>query len=42
MIYGAVTEAAFWIAEQDDDQKVHLAQALDGLERLLDGLRVRR
>lgn len=41
MIYGAVTEASFWIAEPDGDHEVRLAQALDSLERLLDGLPVR-
>ncbi|AYM98167.1 TetR/AcrR family transcriptional regulator [Acidovorax sp. 1608163] len=39
MLYGAVTEASFWIAEPDDDPSIKLAQALDGLDRLLNGLR---
>ncbi|MCK0547542.1 TetR/AcrR family transcriptional regulator [Pseudomonas syringae] len=38
MIYGAVTEASFWIAEPDGDIEARLAQALEGLERLLSGL----
>ncbi|WP_192883384.1 TetR/AcrR family transcriptional regulator [Paracidovorax avenae] len=41
MLYGVVTEASFWIAEPDGDQAQRLAQALDGLDRLLDGLLVR-
>ncbi|AVS83045.1 TetR family transcriptional regulator [Paracidovorax avenae] len=41
MLYGVVTEASFWIAEPDGDQAPRLAQALDGLDRLLDGLLVR-
>ncbi|THF64981.1 TetR/AcrR family transcriptional regulator [Pseudothauera nasutitermitis] len=41
MIYGAVTEASFWIAETDGDHEARLAQALEGLERLLGGLRIR-
>ncbi|WP_028695593.1 TetR/AcrR family transcriptional regulator [Pseudomonas cremoricolorata] len=40
MIYGAVTEASCWIAEPDADLNERLHQALDALERLLDGLRV--
>lgn len=38
MIYGAVTEASFWIAEPDADLDDRLRQALEGLERLLGGL----
>lgn len=38
MIYGIVTEASFWIAEPDGDPQARLAQALDGLDRLLAGL----
>jgi AcrR family transcriptional regulator len=38
MIYGIVTEASFWIAEPDGDQQERLCQALDGLDRLLNGL----
>lgn len=38
MLYGAVTEAAFWIAEPDSDPPVRLAAALDGLDQLLNGL----
>lgn len=38
MIYGIVTEASFWIAEPDGDQQERLRQALDGLDRLLNGL----
>ncbi|ENO89346.1 TetR/AcrR family transcriptional regulator [Thauera linaloolentis] len=38
MIYGAVTEASFWIAEPEGDQEARLEQALEGLERLLGGL----
>lgn len=41
MIYGAVTEASFWIAEPDGDHEVRLADALVGLERLLIGLLAR-
>lgn len=40
MIYGAVTEASFWIAEPEGDLETRLAQALDGLERLLHGLQL--
>lgn len=40
MIYGAVTEASFWIAETDDDHETRLTQALNGLERLLGGLAI--
>lgn len=39
MLYGAVTEASFWIAEPDGDQASRLADALAGLDRLLGGLR---
>lgn len=38
MLYGAVTEAAFWIAEPDSDPPLRLAASLDGLDKLLDGL----
>ncbi|MBA4108878.1 MAG: TetR family transcriptional regulator [Leptothrix sp. (in: Bacteria)] len=38
MIYGAVTEASFWIAEPDGNQKTRLAKALKGMDRLLNGL----
>jgi len=41
MLYGAVTEASFWIAEPDGDPAVRLAQSLDGLDRLLGGLLAR-
>ena len=41
MIYGAVTEASFWIAESESDHEARLAQALEGLERLLSGLLIR-
>ena len=41
MIYGAVTEASFWIAEPDGDHEARLSLALDSLERLLDGLPIR-
>ncbi|MBB5886813.1 TetR/AcrR family transcriptional regulator [Xanthomonas sp. LMG 8992] len=41
MLYGAITEAAFWIAEPDADLHARLADALDALERLLDSLRTR-
>jgi len=41
MIYGAITEASFWIAEQDADYELHLSQALKGLESLLKGLLIR-
>lgn len=41
MIYGAVTEASFWIAESESDHVARLAQALEGLERLLSGLLIR-
>ncbi|WP_026432511.1 TetR/AcrR family transcriptional regulator [Paracidovorax oryzae] len=40
MLYGVVTEASFWIAEPDGDVAQRLAQALDGLDRLLHGLLV--
>ncbi|KAB8045110.1 TetR/AcrR family transcriptional regulator [Janthinobacterium aquaticum] len=38
MIYGAVTEASFWIAEPDGDPETRLDVGLQGLERLLSGL----
>ncbi|MEN4905131.1 TetR/AcrR family transcriptional regulator [Luteimonas sp. TWI1437] len=38
MIYGAVTEAAFWIAESDDAQADRLAEALRTLHRVLDAI----
>lgn len=38
MLYGAVTEAAFWIAEPDSDAPLRLASSLEGLDKLLDGL----
>lgn len=41
MIYGAITEASFWIAEPDGDINTRLAQALDCLDRLLQGLLLR-
>lgn len=41
MLDGAITEAAFWIAEPDSDQASRLAQALAGLEQLLNGLLLR-
>jgi transcriptional regulator, TetR family len=40
MIYGAITEASFWIAEPDSDIETRLAQALGSLDRLLDGLKL--
>jgi AcrR family transcriptional regulator len=39
MLYGAVTEASFWIAEPDGIPAQRLALALEGLERILAGLR---
>ena len=39
MLYGAVTEASFWIAEPDGDPAAKLPQALNSLDRLLNGLR---
>lgn len=39
MLYGVVTEASFWIAEPDGDQQARLDHALQGLDRLLNGLR---
>ena len=39
MLYGAVTEASFWIAEVEEDQQPRLTQALQELERLLTGLK---
>ncbi len=39
MIYGAITEASFWIAEPDSDIETRLPQALGSLDRLLDGLK---
>ncbi len=41
MLYGAITEAAFWIAEPDADLHARLADALAALDRLLDSLRTR-
>jgi len=41
MLYGAITEASFWIAEPEGDQQARLADALDGLERLLGSLLAR-
>lgn len=41
MLYGAVTEAAFWIAEPDGDADARLAAAIDGLDQLLRGLLAR-
>ncbi|MCA4079122.1 TetR/AcrR family transcriptional regulator [Pseudomonas kurunegalensis] len=41
MIYGAVTEASFWIAESESDHETRLSQALEGLESLLSGLLIR-
>lgn len=38
MLYGAVTEAAFWIAAPDSDTPVRLAASLAGLDKLLNGL----
>ncbi|MBV7534906.1 TetR/AcrR family transcriptional regulator [Duganella sp. sic0402] len=38
MLYGAVTEAAFWIAEPDSDPPVRLAVSLEALDKLLSGL----
>jgi AcrR family transcriptional regulator len=38
MLYGAVTEAAFWIAEPDSDPPVRLAVSLEALDKLLGGL----
>ncbi|QNH15765.1 tetR family regulatory protein [Xanthomonas sp. SS] len=41
MLYGAITEASFWIAEPEGDQQARLADALDSLERLLGSLLAR-
>lgn len=41
MLYGAVTEASFWIAEPDGGPAARLTQAQDGLDRLLAGLLAR-
>lgn len=38
MIYGAITEASFWIAEPDGNQKARLQQALKAMDLLLNGL----
>lgn len=38
MIYGAVTEASFWIAEPGRHQKTRLSKALASMDRLLNGL----
>lgn len=38
MIYGAVTEASFWIAELDGNQKTRLSKALKAMDSLLNGL----
>ncbi len=38
MIYGAVTEASFWIAEPGEHQKTRLSKALASMDRLLNGL----
>ncbi|MDN2702583.1 TetR/AcrR family transcriptional regulator [Janthinobacterium sp. SUN100] len=38
MLYGAVTEAAFWIAEADGDPPARLAMSLAALDKLLTGL----
>lgn len=39
MIYGAIAELSFWIAETETDHSARLAEALIGLDRLLDGLK---
>lgn len=41
MLYGAITEASFWIAEPEGDQQARLTDALAGLERLLGSLLAR-
>ncbi|MBK4990553.1 MULTISPECIES: TetR/AcrR family transcriptional regulator [Pseudomonas] len=41
MIYGAVTEASFWIAEPDAEIETRLGEALDSLDRLLGNLLTR-
>lgn len=41
MIYGAVTEASFWIAEPDAEPATRLTHGLEGLDLLLDALRAR-
>ena len=38
MLYGAVTEAAFWIAEADGDPPARLAASQAALDILLNGL----
>jgi len=38
MIFGAITEAAFWIADAEGDSIARSIQALDGLDCLLGGL----
>ena len=38
MLYGAVTEAAFWIAEADGDPPARLAVSQAALDHLLNGL----
>lgn len=40
MIYGAVTEAAFWIAEDESRHAVRLQRAIPTLDVLLNGLRL--
>lgn len=42
MIYGTVSEAAFWIAAPDEDHEGRLSQALDCLDLLLRGLLLAR
>lgn len=42
MLYGAVTEAAFWIAEADGDPPARLAASQAALDHLLNGLLVRQ
>jgi AcrR family transcriptional regulator len=38
MLYGAITEASFWIAEPEADQKARLQKARKAMDMLLDGL----
>lgn len=38
LIFGSLTEAAFWIADSDDSSDVRLAKALDALEIVLSAL----
>lgn len=38
MIYGIVTEASFWIAEEDQDASLRLIYALQELDHILDSL----